>query len=301
VLYEMLTGEVPFNGESQVAVAMKHVREQLPDVQRKRPEISAALAAVVETATAKHLEDRYGDDAELIADLEDVLAIEAARAGSASGEVTSVLRTLPSGKQRRVPFRLRHPFLSAALLGAALACAGGAAYWLATRAHHGAPKLTAAPPAATLSQVRPCPTCAHDYNPDALSGPKTQNPNEVGYAIDGNPNTAWQTDYYYSGSLEKPGVGLYVDMKPGVVAREIRIVTQSPGWRVQIYASNTLPNPDLFTGWTLVGSAPSVGSSQDIPLSTAGMRYLYYLVWITKLPPGQQTVYVNEVALYAYK
>src|SRR6202011_1839427 len=93
VLYEMLTGEVPFKGDSQVAVAMKHVREQLPDVQRKRPEISAALAAVIDTATAKHVEERYGDDAELIADLEDVLAIEAARAGSASGEVTSVLRT----------------------------------------------------------------------------------------------------------------------------------------------------------------------------------------------------------------
>src|SRR3954466_10799107 len=46
VLYEMLTGQVPFKGENQVAVAMKHVREALPDVQRLRPEVSAALAAV---------------------------------------------------------------------------------------------------------------------------------------------------------------------------------------------------------------------------------------------------------------
>ena len=37
VLYEMLTGEVPFKGESHVSVAMKHVREGLPDVQRRRP------------------------------------------------------------------------------------------------------------------------------------------------------------------------------------------------------------------------------------------------------------------------
>src|SRR5436309_6882619 len=109
VLYEMLTGEIPFHGENQVAVAMKHVREEVPDVQIARPEVSAALAAVVETATAKGQEDRYADDAELIADLEDVLAIETARAGSATGEVTTVLRTLPSGTQRRIPFRLRHP------------------------------------------------------------------------------------------------------------------------------------------------------------------------------------------------
>src|ERR671924_410649 len=56
VLYEMLTGEVPFKGETQVAVAMKHVREALPDVQTKRPEVSASLAAVLDRATAKHLE-----------------------------------------------------------------------------------------------------------------------------------------------------------------------------------------------------------------------------------------------------
>src|SRR5437588_8117318 len=68
VLYEMLAGEVPFKGENQVAVAMKHVREQLPDIQRKRPEVSAALAAVIDRATAKHIAQRYADDAELIAD-----------------------------------------------------------------------------------------------------------------------------------------------------------------------------------------------------------------------------------------
>src|SRR6202521_384490 len=61
VLYEMLTGVVPFTGETPVTVAMKHVREELPDVQVKRPEISAALASVVETATAKREADRYAD------------------------------------------------------------------------------------------------------------------------------------------------------------------------------------------------------------------------------------------------
>src|ERR1700759_1922335 len=96
VLYEMLTGEVPFRGDNQVAVAMKHLRA----AQRRRPEVSATLAAAVETATAKRLDERYADDAELIADLEDVLAIETARSGTVTGEVTTVLRTLPSRKRR---------------------------------------------------------------------------------------------------------------------------------------------------------------------------------------------------------
>src|ERR1700756_4417006 len=139
VLYEMLTGEVPFKGENQVAVAMKHVREELPDVQTKRPEVSSALAAIVDTATAKRVEDRYADDAELIADLEDVLAIETARAGSATGEVTSVLRTLPGRNQRRVPFPVRHRTQAYLAALAILIVLAGGGIWLATRAHHGSP------------------------------------------------------------------------------------------------------------------------------------------------------------------
>src|SRR4029079_13910378 len=53
VLYEMLVGQVPFQADSQVGVAMKHVNEELPDVQQRRPELSAAAAMVVERATAK--------------------------------------------------------------------------------------------------------------------------------------------------------------------------------------------------------------------------------------------------------
>src|SRR3954449_10933858 len=107
VLYEMLTGSVPFRGENQVAVAMKHVREELPDVQTLRPEVSAALAAVVDRATAKNLDRRYLDAGSLVADLEDVLAIETARAGGATGEATTVLRTPPGPKRRRLPLRVR--------------------------------------------------------------------------------------------------------------------------------------------------------------------------------------------------
>src|SRR6195256_3415243 len=76
VLFEMLTGEVPFKGENQVAVAMKHVREELPDVRIRRPEVSAALAAALDRATAKDLDRRYPDAQSMIADLEQVLAIE---------------------------------------------------------------------------------------------------------------------------------------------------------------------------------------------------------------------------------
>ncbi|HLJ01845.1 MAG TPA: protein kinase [Solirubrobacteraceae bacterium] len=305
VLFEMLTGEVPFKGENQVAVAMKHVRDPLPDVQAARPEISAALAAVIDTATAKRVEERYADDAELIADLEDVLAIEAARSGSATGETTAVLRTLPPRKQSRVPFGIRHRVLAIAIVILAVAATAAVIIWVGlTRAHHGVPPAReSAPPASLhLTADQLCQNCAHDYNPYAISGPKNQNPTTVGLAIDGDLSTSWSTDQYYSGSLQKPGVGLYLDTYPGIVAREMVIHTVTPGWSLVVYGRKSTPNPDTFdagsSGWVRLTSLPSVLSTQRLAINTGGVRYRYYLVWITKLPPGRNLVTINEITLY---
>src|SRR3954464_15562320 len=128
-LYEMLTGSVPFKAESQVGVAMKHVREPMPDVQKARPEISAALAAVVEEATAKELKNRYANVDEMVADLEQALAIEVARSGHPTGEATSIIRALPRRSAELMPARWRNPKLWAATLalvvvGAALVVVG---------------------------------------------------------------------------------------------------------------------------------------------------------------------------------
>ena len=71
VLYEMLTGDVPFHGENQVSVAMKHVREDMPDLQTRRPEASATLASVLDRMTDKDLRRRYPDIDTLVADLEE--------------------------------------------------------------------------------------------------------------------------------------------------------------------------------------------------------------------------------------
>src|SRR3954452_18156603 len=100
VLYEMLVGQVPFQADSQVGVAMKHVNEELPDVQPRRPELSAAAALVVERATAKDPNERYQNVAEMIDDLETALEVEAARAGSTTGEATSILDAVPAPKRK---------------------------------------------------------------------------------------------------------------------------------------------------------------------------------------------------------
>jgi eukaryotic-like serine/threonine-protein kinase len=250
------------------------------------------------------LDDRYRDANEMISDLEEVLAIETSRAGTATGEATAVLRTLPSGTRRRISFSLRHRAVTAVLALLLVAAGVGVAVWLASRTHHGAGKPVHAP-AAAPSAVDLCQTCAHAYNPDGLGGDTSQNDNQAGLAIDSNPTTFWQSQQYYSGTLGKPGVGLYVDAHPGVAARILRIVTSSPGFALQIRARTTPPNVSASDaggnsdGWTQLATVSSVRHRQDIALSTHGTRYRYYLVWITKLPPGRQAIDLNEVSLFA--
>ena len=123
VLYEMLIGQVPFHADSQVGVAMKHVNEELPDVQQRRPEISAAAALVVERATAKDPHERYQEVGEMIDDLSTALEVEAARAGSTTGEATSVLDAVPPPK-RKLSGRRRWSWAAIALL--VLVAVGGA-------------------------------------------------------------------------------------------------------------------------------------------------------------------------------
>ncbi|MET0729743.1 MAG: protein kinase, partial [Solirubrobacterales bacterium] len=121
LLYEMLTGDVPFKAETVVGVAMKHVNEQMPDVQRKRPEVSSALAAVIERATEKKPEKRYPEMAAMLADLENALEVEVARAGSAGGEATTVLASVPERRRRILTSR------RVSIAGILLVLAGAAA------------------------------------------------------------------------------------------------------------------------------------------------------------------------------
>ena len=100
LLYEMLTGEVPFRAETVVGVAMKHVNEEMPDVQERRPEISSALAAVIERATVQGPEEAIRRTwRPSCADLEGALEVEVARSGASHGEATNVLDAVPSGRR----------------------------------------------------------------------------------------------------------------------------------------------------------------------------------------------------------
>ncbi len=72
VLYEMLTGEVPFDAENPIAIAMKHVSERPVPPREKNPGVPEEMQAITLKLLEKDPEDRYADAGELIEDLERV-------------------------------------------------------------------------------------------------------------------------------------------------------------------------------------------------------------------------------------
>ncbi len=72
-MFEMLTGRVPFNGETTVAIAIKHIQEQMPSPREYVPEIPTCVESIIYKCTEKSPDRRYQSMGELIVDLKQAL------------------------------------------------------------------------------------------------------------------------------------------------------------------------------------------------------------------------------------
>ncbi|MDT2736512.1 Stk1 family PASTA domain-containing Ser/Thr kinase [Enterococcus pseudoavium] len=89
ILYEMITGKIPFDGESAVTIALKHFQDEMPSVKDFDPEVPQALENVVMHATAKEPADRYKTAEEMVNDLS--TALTPARANELPWRPTAML------------------------------------------------------------------------------------------------------------------------------------------------------------------------------------------------------------------
>jgi putative peptide zinc metalloprotease protein len=208
----------------------------------------------------------------------------------------------------------RHPALRFPSVAVALLAAGAlAAYWgLLPLPGHASPRSPAAsqagvqrtaPGAGAAGPVRPArragltariltPVSAHGFDPLASPGsdPGDENNAEAQYAIDANPATAWQTQYYlgspYLAGL-KAGTGLILDMGRPVRLSSVTITFgAAPGADVAIEVGNdNALAPATLPTFTTVASADGIGGTYTFTTSSpAAGRYV--LIWFTKLPPA---------------
>jgi eukaryotic-like serine/threonine-protein kinase len=264
LLYELLTGDVPYSGENPMTVAMRHLRDPVPSVHERRPEIAPEVDGIVRRALAKDPDERFPSMEALAA------ALAGAPGGGDGGAPTApIAAPRPPGRARSR--RARAPLL--VLLALALG-----AIVVALVVTGGGDGDDAADAAGAGSRVRLEATRDHDPLGDGR-----EHPEDVPLATDGDAATYWETESY--SSFNKEGVGLVLDAGAARELSTLVVVTDTPGFRARIQAGDSPGGP-----FADVSGEQTVGERTTFELG--GGEYRYYVVWITD-PNGK--AHVNEV------
>jgi serine/threonine protein kinase len=275
VLYELLAGEVPFPGESFVAVAMKHVHEPPPNLLDVRKDVPLRVAAAVDRALEKDPEQRFPTMAEFAAELEACLAeLEEDEAG----DPTMVIPTRRRRPRRQVS---RWPIVVGVLALLAIAAIVLGLITLGGINGNDTSSAGTAFPVSGLTSYDP-------FGPN-----KTEHAGAAVNITDGNPATYWATETYNDApSLNKPGVGVVVDAGRVVRLSRLTIVTDTPGFTAQIEATNV-------EGGTpeKVSDSKTTGRTTVFDITSSEPKR-YYVIWITKLPSDFHYAHVNEVRAF---
>ena len=113
----------------------------------------------------------------------------------------------------------------------------------------------------------------------------------VGYADDGNPDTAWETDRYFTADFGglRQGLGLAMTLASSEDLHSLTVLSSTAGWSAQVYVADAVADPPALGPW-----GPPVASLVDINTATTtfslrGHSGSAILLWITNLGPTFQT------------
>ena len=124
----------------------------------------------------------------------------------------------------------------------------------------------------------------------------SEHPEDIGRAFDGDPSSMWQTQIYNSPTLDKPGVGMWVQAAGGTSPRHAEIDLAIPGADVEVYALTSPPGADPSAWGDPVTTANDASGtiSAELPEGTTVVA-----VWFTNLGPdaGGHRGGVSEVRL----
>ena len=276
VLFELLTGRVPFSGDHSVAVALRHVNDPVPSARELRPEVSPRLDSAVRRAMSKDSRDRFPSMDEFVAELKACLGEDH---GEEPGqEATLVLSSNgsaePSRGRLRERRRLRWPALAAGVV--ALGGVAAAVAILAGQGGHSAPREVAPAAEASAAPVHLSAVAAYDPPP----GDGEEHNDRLPLATDGNQSTFWETDHYRSASFGnlKDGVGLVLDAGGAKRLAKLTVLTTTPGFTAVVKAGSSESGP-----FEPVSSSQTVdGSTTTFSLRVDPARR-YYMLWITHL------------------
>ncbi len=268
VLFEALTGRLPFSGENPVAVATKHVYEDPPDPRTIVPDIPHQLATTCLKAMAKDPRQRFSSG-DSFAEALGGGAIEAA-APPEQSDTTSRMKAIKGPRpQRPAAARARWPRVVTGV--AVLAAIGGAAaLWLPGLLDDATPSANGGVKGGQLQFT------ATDYDP---VGDKAEHASEVGNVTDPDPTTSWSTEAYDVANVGgKAGVGLDLTLNTPTRVTGVVIESTTPGAIVEIRGPG-----DTFDTRPLIGQATTLVAGRTvIPVKVAD-AVPDVVVWITQL------------------
>jgi eukaryotic-like serine/threonine-protein kinase len=274
VLFELLTGRVPFPGETFVTVAMRHVTEPPPSVLELRPECPPRVAGAVARALEKDPADRFPTMDAFAAELEACLA----ELESESDAETTLVRPAPPVRRRRAAPPARRPRWPLLLVAAGLLLLAAAVAAVVLGRDSGTSSGGGTPPA-TIGPVTL--EAMSTWDPH---GDNQEHNEQMGNATDEDPATYWSTEHYQS--FTKPGVGLVLEAVRGERIRRIAVTSDTPGFTARIQAGSSSTGP-----WRAASASKTVGATTTF--SVDGRSDRFFEIWITKLPGG--VAHVNEV------
>lgn len=286
VLYECLTGQVPFLGETDAATALARLRRRPIPVRNLRRGVPRALSELIgdlleqdparRPPTAAAVRDellrlRPADD-----DLDD----------------PTLATSAPATEETSAPMVRHRGWIVPASVIVAIALAVGLIGVLVTPAGSRLIKAvtgpddtvatTAAPPstivATTLDVPTPTITQVVDFDP---RGDQHERPDRLAALLDGNPSTAWTTEGYKTRNMRpKEGVGVLIQLSGSPRNHQLIVDSSGEDWSAELYLADE-PGKNLKAWGEPVMSLHGLAATAHFAFSQHEQRYA--LLWITDL------------------
>ena len=156
ILFEMLTGKQPYEADTPMAVAIKHITDPVPHIRQRNPQLPEALETIIQTAMAKDKKDRFASAAEMTSTLREVARGEPTRLQPKPAAPT--VRASPSAPPEKKGSWLR---LALPVIGALAVAALAGGYFL----FNGMMRPAATETPASTSTPAPLPTATNTLAP----------------------------------------------------------------------------------------------------------------------------------------
>jgi eukaryotic-like serine/threonine-protein kinase len=288
VMYELVAGRPPFVEESQIATAMKHIREDPAPPRSLRAGIPRALESIILKALAKDPDERDQSADAMASSLR-------AAGGGRTTAVIPVASSRPSAPPTRpqgsgTDVRWIWPLIGIVVVVVALALVLPQVIGEPDDGGGGEGRDGGNGGATSALEV----AAVDDLDP--YGDGSGEHPEDAALAADGKTNTEWVTENY-SSSLEdigKDGVGLVFDLGDSVDVSEIDIAGRMGSYEIMVSDEGGTSEEDFES----VASEDGLDGDGRIELDepTSGR---YWLIWITELPDTTGTASLAEVEFRA--